>query len=94
MLNFSPLHLTLGGHEEGRAVLLNEGLGCVDQWQSVGNRVLGQSILLCQVPATVIQSGVCLHFEVFDQAFDSSVAAMWHKWKYCSRFGVNLANRT
>ena len=55
MLQLLPLHLTLGGHEEGGAVLLDEGLGRVDQWQSVGNCILGQSILLCQVPATFIQ---------------------------------------
>ena len=81
-MKFSPLHLTLGGHEEGRAVLLDEGLGRVNQRQTVGNRVLGQSVLLCQVPATVIQLGIglvnfCFHFWVFDQGFDSSVIAMW-----------------
>ena len=81
-MKFSPLHLTLGGHEEGRAVLLDEGLGRVNQRQTVGNRVLGQSILLCQVPATVFQLGIglanfCFHFWVFDQGFDSSVIAMW-----------------
>ena len=53
-VKLSPLHLTLGGHEEGGAVLLDEGLGRVDQWQSVGNCILGQSILLRQVPAAII----------------------------------------
>ena len=49
-MNALPLDLTLGGHEEGRAVLLHKRLCRVDQRQTVGDRVLGEGILLGKVP--------------------------------------------
>ena len=48
------LHLTLRGHQEGGAVGLNDGLGGVDQGQTVGDGVLGERILLGQVPGSLV----------------------------------------
>ena len=50
LLTLSPLHLALGSHEEGRAVLLHHRLGRVDQGQPVGDGVLRKGVLLGQVP--------------------------------------------
>ena len=83
MLQLSPLHLTLGGHEEGWAVLFHQGLGCVDQWQTVGNGVLGQRILLCQKPATIRWDSTSLDSEIVFLGI-SSEAAILRKWNYCS----------
>ena len=87
-LKLSPLHLTLGCHEEGWAVLLNEGLGRVDQRQSVGNRILGQSVLLCQVSAKQPSSqcwptSASISKYLIRTLFDSSVSAIWRRQEYC-----------
>lgn len=41
-------HLALGGHEEVGAVILNGGLGRVDEGKTVGNSVSAQAVLLSQ----------------------------------------------
>ena len=41
-----PLDRALGSHEEGRAVVLNDGLGSVDQGKAIGNGVAAQAIPL------------------------------------------------
>ncbi len=52
-----PLHLALGGHEEGRAVVFDDGLGGVDQRESVGDGVLAESVLLGQVAGGLVDDG-------------------------------------
>ena len=48
------LDLTLGRHEEGRAVGLDGGLGGVNQGEAVGNSVLGKGVLLGQVSGSLM----------------------------------------
>ena len=52
-----PLDLALGRHEEGRAVLLHDGAGGVDQRETVGHRVLREAVLLGQEPSGLVNHG-------------------------------------
>ena len=49
-----PLDLTLGSHQEGRAVRLDDSLGGVNQGEAVSDGVLRQSILLGQVACSLV----------------------------------------
>ena len=49
-----PLDLTLWSHQEGRAVRLDDSLGGVNQREAVSDGVLRQSILLGQVPRSLV----------------------------------------
>ena len=51
------LNFTLGGHQEGWTVWLDGRLGCVNQRQSIGNGILGQGILLGQIPGSLMDHG-------------------------------------
>ena len=48
------LDFTLGGHQEGGTVGLDDGLGGVNQGKTVSNGVLGEGILLRQVPGSLV----------------------------------------
>lgn len=49
-----PLDVALGSHQERRAELLHGALGCIDQRKSIGNGILGQLVLLCQVSSSFV----------------------------------------
>jgi hypothetical protein len=51
------LDLTLGGHKEGRAVLLNNGLCGVDEGEPIGDGVLGEAVLLGEEPRRLVDNG-------------------------------------
>ena len=52
-----PLHVTLGCHQEGGAVLLDDRLGRVDQRKTIGDGILGESVLLSKVPDDQVRLG-------------------------------------
>ena len=57
LMNQGGNYLALGSHEEGRAVLLNNGAGGVDQGETVGHRILGEAVLLGQEPSGLVNHG-------------------------------------
>ncbi len=44
-------------HEEGRAVVLDGGPGCVDKGEAVGHGVLGEAVLLGEVAGGLVDHG-------------------------------------
>ncbi len=48
------LNLTLGGHQEGGTIRLDDRLGGVNQGKTIGNCVFGERVLLGQVPGGLV----------------------------------------